>query len=267
MENSERFIPGLVSVTFRSLSPEAIVALAVQARLRSIEWGGDVHVPHGDLRAAAAVRRLCADQGLTISAYGSYFRAGIVEPSNPPFAKVLDTALALGAARIRAWAGNCGSALASADTRRRVADDLRGACAAAAKVAIVIGLEFHDRTLTDTPESAMSLCDQVAADNLRCNWQPRIGPPASVARADIEALRPRLGDVHVFHLGPDRSRLSLAQGADAWRSYLAAISTGDALQRDASLEFVRNDDPKQLLTDARVLHDILARLDEVIDAA
>jgi hypothetical protein len=52
MESSERLIPGLVSVTFRKLAPAAIVELAVKAQLRSIEWGGDVHVPHGDVRAA-----------------------------------------------------------------------------------------------------------------------------------------------------------------------------------------------------------------------
>jgi sugar phosphate isomerase/epimerase len=267
MANSECFIPGLVSVTLRALTAEQIVNVAVEAHLRSIEWGGDIHVPHGDLRAAANVRRLCADRGLTISAYGSYFRAGVTEPSNPPFAQVLQTAQALGASRIRLWAGNNGSAVASADTQRRVVDDLLSACAAAAKDAIVIGLEFHDRTLTDTPDSAMLLCNEVAADNLRCNWQPRVGQPSSVALADAEALRTRLGDVHVFHLAADRSRLPLAQGAETWRSYLASIARRDGVRRHASLEFVRNDDPKQVLADARVLHEILARLDEVIDVA
>ncbi len=39
---------GLVSVTFRQLSPEEIVRVAREAGLTVIEWGGDVHVPPGD---------------------------------------------------------------------------------------------------------------------------------------------------------------------------------------------------------------------------
>ena len=41
--------PGLVSVTFRKLSPEEIVQLVVSSGLKGIEWGGDIHLPHGIL--------------------------------------------------------------------------------------------------------------------------------------------------------------------------------------------------------------------------
>ena len=47
---------GLVSITFREKSPEEIVGLVVEAGLDGIEWGGDVHVPHGDLAKAREVR-------------------------------------------------------------------------------------------------------------------------------------------------------------------------------------------------------------------
>jgi 3-dehydroshikimate dehydratase len=267
MGSSERFIPGLVSVTFRALTPEEIVALAVKAQLRSIEWGGDVHVPYGDVRAATAVKRLCADNGLSISAYGSYFRAGVRDRANPSFAQVLETALALDTPRIRVWAGHCGSTVADHSARHRVVDDLRAICAATAKAQASIGMEFHDRTLTDTPESAMSLCEDAGASNLHCNWQPRVGQPTSVGLADIAALRPRLGDVHVFHITPDRSRRPLSEGIEAWKDYLSAIARGDEVLRHASLEFVRNDDPDQLLADAGVLHEVLRRMNEGVDAA
>ena len=48
---------GLTSVTFRRKTQEEIVALAAQAQLDGIEWGGDVHVPPGDLPAAKAAGR------------------------------------------------------------------------------------------------------------------------------------------------------------------------------------------------------------------
>ncbi len=43
---------GLCSITFRSLSVDAIIELATKARLDGIEWGSDVHVPPGDLELA-----------------------------------------------------------------------------------------------------------------------------------------------------------------------------------------------------------------------
>jgi hypothetical protein len=49
---------GLVSITFRPLDPEEILRLAVQARIETIEWGGDVHVPVGDLDRARETGRL-----------------------------------------------------------------------------------------------------------------------------------------------------------------------------------------------------------------
>lgn len=262
MGSSDRFIPGLVSVTFRKLSPEAIVGLASKAQLRSIEWGGDVHVPHGDLRRASDVKRLCDDAGLVTRAYGSYYRAGLRDASNPDFAHVLDTASALGATRIRVWAGNRGSSNADSDERQRVIHDLRAACASAAAAGVTIGLEYHDRTLTDTPESALALCEGVAAANLRCNWQPRVGMPRSTHLSDIDMLRPHLGDVHVFHVAADRSRLTLSHGVDDWCAYLSAVNRGDATVRFASLEFVKDDDPEQLVENARALNEVIRRVDE-----
>ena len=66
-------LPGLVSVTVRALFPAEICRLCERAKLRCIEWGGDVHVPP-DGRSAPEVRRMSADAGLEICAYGSYFR-------------------------------------------------------------------------------------------------------------------------------------------------------------------------------------------------
>ncbi|MFN2155934.1 MAG: sugar phosphate isomerase/epimerase, partial [Anaerolineae bacterium] len=93
---------GLVSITFRQLSPAEIVARAAQAGLEAIEWGGDVHVPHGDVDAARTVRRTTEEAGLQVAAYGAYYRVGHEEPC--PFADVLESAVALGAPLIRVWA-------------------------------------------------------------------------------------------------------------------------------------------------------------------
>jgi 3-dehydroshikimate dehydratase len=47
---------GLVSVSFRKFSPEKIIEMVKNAGLCAIEWGGDVHVPHGDVELARKVK-------------------------------------------------------------------------------------------------------------------------------------------------------------------------------------------------------------------
>ena len=79
----------------------------VQAGLDGIEWGGDVHVPHGDLRRAREVRDMTRSEAIRIASYGSYYRVGDRAPTS--FEKVLDTAVELGAPLIRVWAGKQGS--------------------------------------------------------------------------------------------------------------------------------------------------------------
>ena len=99
--------PGLVSVTFRQLSPEGIIDLCASSGLQAIEWG-DVYVPPGDDRVASRVGEMTRRAGLSVAAYGSYYRLAASEAS--PFEEVLASAEAMGAPAIRVWAGNRGSA-------------------------------------------------------------------------------------------------------------------------------------------------------------
>ncbi len=68
------FGTGLVSVSFRKLPPEQIIALARQAGLQSIEWGGDVHVPPENLENARVIGEMTRAAGLSVACYGSYYR-------------------------------------------------------------------------------------------------------------------------------------------------------------------------------------------------
>ncbi|HWD79704.1 MAG TPA: xylose isomerase, partial [Kribbella sp.] len=62
---------GLVSVTFRQLAVEQVMEVAAGAGLSAIEWGGDIHVPLGNLVNAKRVRNLTEVHGLQVAAYGS----------------------------------------------------------------------------------------------------------------------------------------------------------------------------------------------------
>ncbi len=245
--------PGLVSITFRALSPAEIVALVRQAGLRGIEWGGDIHVPHGNVARAREVRALTQEAGLTVAAYGSYYRAAASEAAGLAFASVLESAVALGAPVIRAWAGPAGSAAASPELRAQVVADLRRISALAATAGVGVAMEFHNGTLTDTGPSTLQLLAEVNHPNLSTYWQPPLDQDTAAGLADLRSLLPRLTHVHVYHWRPGSiERLPLAEGVTRWRRFLdlAATAGGD---RYAMLEFVEGDAPANFLRDAATL--------------
>ena len=130
---------GLCSITFRQLSVEEIIKLVKEASLDGIEWGGDVHVPHGDFKKANEVAANCRDAGIEISSYGSYYRSEAKD--SPSFRAVAETAKALGAPMIRIWAGDLGSDNASDADRRKEVDDLIKCAEIASELKVKIGLE------------------------------------------------------------------------------------------------------------------------------
>jgi sugar phosphate isomerase/epimerase len=244
--------PGLVSITFRALSPAEIVALVRSAGLRGIEWGGDIHVPHGDLASAREVRKRTQDAGLTVAAYGSYYRAAQSEPAGLPFARVLESAVELGAPIIRVWAGAAGSAAASPAGRAEVAADLRRVAALAAVARVGVSLEFHNGTLADTADSTARLLTEVGHANLSTYWQPQLGRDTAASAADLRRLLPRLSHLHVFHWLTLSDRRPLAEGAAPWREYFDVAATA-AGERYAMLEYVEGDAPANFLRDAATL--------------
>lgn len=246
-----RIRPGLCSVTFRALAPERVVALAADAGLEVIEWGGDVHVPAGDIAAAERVARLTADAGLTPCSYGSYFRAGVGEKLAP----VLDSAEALGVDRIRVWAGPMGSAEAGVSDWVGVVERLHVAASAAASRGISLALEFHSGTLADTAPATLKLLAEIPA--LSTYWQPTVAATTDEALAEYRALAERTSAAHVFSWWPTTERMPLSSRDDLWTQFFAEAQAADSPPRDALLEFVPGDDPAALATEAATLRSYL----------
>lgn len=244
-------IPGLVSITFRQLQPPDVINLVSRAGLTGIEWGGDVHVPHGDVKRAATVKMMTLDAGLQVAAYGSYYRVG--HPEAGLFEATLETAYELGAPVIRVWPGKQGSDMADEAYWEAVIADSRRIADFAAQVDIKIAYEFHAKTLTDSTTSALRLLESVAHDNVRSLWQPPRYSQLADNLNSLDAILPWLHNLHLFSWHQETGkRLPLAAEQTKWQQYLSkAHTTG----RDhfALLEFVKNDSPEQFLEDAATL--------------
>ena len=235
---------GLVSVTFRQLSVDKIIELVKQAQLSAIEWGGDVHVPHGDMKCAIETRLKTVDAGLSIASYGSYYRVGHNEPV--PYEKVLETAVALGAPLVRVWAGKHNAEDADAVYWEQVVKDSQYIAELTAAAGLKVAYEYHTNTLTNSLDSTLKLLNAVGNEALTSYWQS----PASCSVEEnlhaLDLLQPWLSNIHV-----NTGRQPLKYN-DAWPRYLhKAAQTG----RDhyALIEFVMDESSEQFLQDAKTL--------------
>jgi 3-dehydroshikimate dehydratase len=249
------YIPGLLSVTFRQLTADQIIDLSAQNGLIALEWGGDVHVPHGDIAEAKRVGEASRAAGLTVAAYGSYYRCD-AEADQPDFADVLASAQALGAPVIRVWAGTAGSAETSEADRARIVADLKRIGAAAAEAHITITIEFHANTLTDDPDSALALIQAIDHPNVKLYWQTSNGKSAEYSATVLERVKPYLSHLHVFHwnFGDEGiERRPLSDAVETWQRFLQIAQPAAGETRALMLEFVRDDSVEQLADDARTL--------------
>jgi len=244
----------MASVTFRALAPARIVDCVKRAGLYGIEWGGDAHVPPGDLERAREARVLTKTAGLHIASYGSYYRTGCGED----FDAVVESAKALRAPGIRIWAGDRASADADKAWWHVVVSDTQRIAAKAREAGLELAFEYHPNTLTDSAESVCRLLEAVDDARVRCYWQVDRSIPEANRLADLKRVAPWLSHIHVSHHG-ETSQVALGHGESAWREYLAYAATLEG-DRYALLEFVENGDPDNLMRDARTL---IALLDEV----
>lgn len=246
---------GLCSISFRKLSIDELIALCAKAEIDGIEWGGDVHVPPGDIELAQSVKTKTEAAGLKLCSYGSYYRC---DRESGAFSDVLETADTLGTPIIRVWAGQKASADATADYREEVAEHLRRAVIAAREMNITIALEYHGGTLTDTQASAHQLLKEVDLPELKLYWQPRSGGEFTSDLIELDGALPHLSHVHCFHWGPGgwQDRRALLDGTKEWQAYLAPIQQLEG-DRYVILEFVKDDSNEQFIEDAQVLRSLL----------
>ncbi|TXK83967.1 sugar phosphate isomerase/epimerase [Paenibacillus sp. N3.4] len=249
-------VPGLVSVTFREKTVEEILQISISCGLEAIEWSENIHVFPGDEEGANQLYRKTIESGIQIAAYGSYFR--LLENERPAevFLQSLISAKALHAPIIRVWAGVRSSSEVSTVYRNRLTEEAIQIASLAEREGIQVALEWHRGTLTDNNESAMLLLDEVNHPNLFCLWQPTEGLSMNERCAGLHelAVRKKLLNLHTYYWKEGR-RMPFSEGMHEWRQYLAQID--DHENRYALLEFVKDDNVEQLMSDALALKQLL----------
>lgn len=240
-------IPGLVSVTFRKLAPADIFRLCEQCGLKCIEWGGDIHAPAGDVKKAKEICRMSEDSGIRTVSYGSYFRLG---DSDDDFKRNLESAVELAAPVLRIWAGSEGSLSCGPQKRNEWVSQLAEITEEAEKAGVVIAPEFHINTLTDSLDSLRSLLKELPEQKFY--WQPRWDWSEEDRLTALDEIGERLTYIHVFSWRIENGReirMPLEQGEGMWKKVIPRMDA----ERPALLEFVKDDDPQNLVHDAEIL--------------
>ena len=239
---------GIVSISFRKHTKEEIAAFAKDAGLHSVEWGGDVHVPHGDISEAEKAVKITHGAGLEIAEYGSYYIIG--QSDEELFDSVLNSADTLGTKTIRVWPGmNKPSDTFTTEEYEKYVLDAKRICSLAEKRGITVALECHPASLTDEYHTSLKFLSDVGYSNLKMMWQPNQHRPLEYNLDSIKALLPHIVAVHVFSW-ERKTRLPLSAKESDWKKYIELLSKKDL---NYMLEFMHDDKIETLKETANTL--------------
>ena len=250
---------GLCSVSFRKLKVDEIIKVCKKAKLDAIEWGGDVHVPVGNLKLAKSIGNKTRKNGLITYSYGSYFRSR--DPKE--FKKISDTAKALGAKVIRIWAGEKPSKEFNEKEFKQLVKVINDCAKIANGNKQIICFEYHYHTYNDYRKSSLKLLKAINKKNVRTYWQPQYWDDQCSKKLNykhnidsIKALAPYVINFHVYNWVGYTKRYSLKLIKSEFKKYLSSSKNNGY----AYLEFFKNDDVKECYKDAKVLNEILKEL-------
>lgn len=238
---------GLCSISFRENTPEEILHAMKPAGLSVIEWGSDVHCPPEKAGEIAALQK---QYGITCSSYGTYFRLGVTPICE--LKEYINAAKTLGTDILRLWCGDKDSQDYTESERMA----LFAACKAAAEIAetegVTLCMECHNKTYTNTKESALELMQAVASKHFCMYWQPNQFRSEEENLACAKAIAPYTVNIHVFNW-KEQEKYPLRKAKGIWREYLSCFEGG----RNLLLEFMPDDKPESLKCEAEALKEIV----------
>ena len=242
--------PGLVSISFRDQTPEAILLACKTANLKFIEWGSDLHAPCHDIAQLEYIAALQKQYGISCCSYGTYFRLGHSPIEELP--QYIHAAKILGTNILRLWAGRKKASDCTEEERATFIEQCKQATAIAEKHDVILCLECHRRSYTETKEGALELIEAIHSPHFQMYWQPN--PDISLAdNLDyLATLSPYITHIHVFNWTADQ-RLPLKDGVHSWHEYLSILPG----QHHLLLEFMPDDQIESLPVEADTLRKII----------
>ena len=247
------FKTGLVSISFRSLTPEQIVDYMLEAGLRYVEWGSDVHAQKDDHEALQRIATLQQEKGIICSSYGTYFHLGQDPLSELP--EYIAAAKILGTNILRLWCGNKKSTDYTPEEKAVFFEECRAAACIAEENGVIFCMECHNNTYTQLLEGALELLEAVDSPFFRMYWQPN--QFNSIAENIDYAHRIAEYTVHIHAFKwIGSNKYPLAEGAADWTEYLKAFKGEHALL----LEFMPDDKPESLKQEAATLNQLVTAL-------
>jgi len=240
---------GLVSVSFRNLTPMQILKAMNKAGLSVIEWGSDIHAPASDIKRLNEIKELQKEHSIACCSYGTYFRLG--ETPMAELEDYINAAKILEADVLRLWCGNkSGDDMTSYERKKLVSE-----CKAAAKIAensgVTLCMECHKKTFTENCEDAVFLMNEINSPNFRMYWQPFQWQSTEENIINARKISPYAVNIHVFNWhGADK--LPLADATEDWKKYLKEFPYSCNLL----LEFMPNGTIEELSTEAESLKNI-----------
>ncbi len=218
-----------------------VVATAAKVGAAGIEvWGQPPHIPDPtDLKHVARLREAMEAKGLAAPQFGSYVYAG-----NENFLTDMQQALAitagLGAEACRTWAGPGDSQVLDAEQWAATVADLKEACTMASDMGLLITLERHGGTATNTLWGCQRVIDEVDSPALKINYQVANTGTDTIAE-EIRILGPHILNCHATNsrqVEGTRFMTRLADGDIDWASLIENLK---AAGNDGfiEIEFVR----------------------------
>lgn len=240
---------GLVSVSFRGLTPQQIASLCSECGLKIIEWGSDIHAPYEDEERLDEIVILQKEAGLTTSSYGTYFRLGVTPTED--LRGYIKAAKRLSADILRIWCGDKNYEDMNPDERARIIFEAKKAAKIAEDAGVTLCMECHNKTYTNCLCGALELMETVDSPNFRMYWQPNQYRSLDENLEYAEKIAKYVKVIHVFNW-EGKNKYPLADAVDVWKKYLSYFDGSQKLL----LEFMPDGLPESLRAEAEALKTI-----------
>ena len=247
------FKAGLVSVSFRGLTPEAIMNLMKESNLGYIEWGSDVHAKPDDIDTLKSIADMQRDMGIECSSYGTYFRIGVNKTEE--IYDYINAAKILGTDTLRLWCSDKSASKFTDEEKKALFEECRRLAEIAEEEKVILCMECHINTFTDSIESSLELMEETASPAFRMYYQPNQYKTEKENLCYASKISEYTTNIHVFNW-KEKEKYPLSEAKEIWTEYLKNFDG----ERYLLLEFMPDGKEESLITEANTLREIIGGL-------